>query len=94
MKTLALTNRRWIAYFAMTFLFAVCYWIFHIVRYDLEECSGRATVERVIAVILFADWTVLLRFSVVQMLHSQRVGAYALVTALLFLLMLLLPALS
>jgi hypothetical protein len=94
MKAVASATRAWIAYAAMTSLFVACYWAFHIVRYDLTDIPARASVEVTIALVLFADWTLLLLFSVVGLLRRSRVGVYGLATTLLFLLMLLLPAMS
>ena len=94
MKPIARANRLWIAYAAMVFLFVVCYWGFHIVRDNLGGFPAKADVQLTIVLFLLADWVVLLLFSVVQLLRWQRVGAYGLATALMFLLMLLLPATS
>jgi len=94
MKAVARATREWIAYAAMTSLFVACFWAFHIVRYNLEDIPAKAGAERAIALFLFADWIVLLLFSVVALLRRRRVGVYGLATTLLFLLMLLLPAMS
>ena len=94
MKIVAFATRVWIAYAAMASLFVACYWAFHIVRYNFDDFPTKGSVERTIALFLFADLVVLLLFSVVELLRRQRVGVYGLATTFLFFLMLLLPAMS
>ena len=92
MKVVTNVTRTWMAYSAMTFLFVACYCALHIVRSNFVEIPARATIELPIALLLLADWMLLLLFSVVQLMRRHRIGIYSLATTLLFFLMLFLPA--